>query len=210
MSFACTVTLGAGSLWSVVTLPAIAPRPACATRAAAERSITKTRETCLTVAILLHPAQDEAFQVIGLRHPEEDGMIAALHAFFDDRHRRVAVDRCLVNNRRKHLLVDVVRTAARYKVPARIQQPHRPEVDLLVTSDRIRNRRLVLGERRRVENDGVVARTGTLEPPQLVEDVDLARLQVRHAVPNGVAADAGHRIRGDVERLRFRTGACEP
>ena len=25
MSFACTVTLGAGSLWSVVTLPAIAP-----------------------------------------------------------------------------------------------------------------------------------------------------------------------------------------
>src|SRR4029453_8641236 len=124
MSFACTVTLGAGSFWSVVTLPAIAPRPACATNAEAERSMTKIRESRLTVAILLHPAQDETLQVIRLRDADEHGMIPPLHPLFDDRHRSMAVDLLFVNHRSKHLLVHVVGTAAGDEIPAGSEQTH--------------------------------------------------------------------------------------
>src|SRR6266850_562738 len=88
---------------------------------------------------LLDAAEDEAFQVIGLGHADDDWMIASLHPLLDHRHRRVAVDRRQVNHLREHLLVDVVRAAARDEIPTWIEQAHRAEIDLLVSRHRVRD-----------------------------------------------------------------------
>ena len=72
--------------------------------------------------------------------------------------------------------------------PPGLQQLQRPQVDLLVAGQRLRHRGLVLGERRRVEHDGVEALAAALELAQLVEHVHGARLDVGDAVARGVGA----------------------
>src|SRR5437763_4743227 len=94
-------------------------------------------------------------------------------------------------------------------MPAWIEEPHRAEVDFLVAGHRVRNRRLVLREGGGVEDDRVVACTDALEAPQLVEHVDLARLEVRDAVADRIRADPLDGVGGNVERLRLGTRARE-
>src|ERR1044071_2689762 len=106
---------------------------------AAPRSTSRRMATRFTGEMLLHPAQDEALQIVGLGDADEDRVIASLHAFFDDGYRSVTIHRRLVNDGGEHLLVDVVGAAARNQISTRIEQPHCAQVDLLVARDGVWN-----------------------------------------------------------------------
>ena len=141
-------------------------------------------------------------------------MIAPLHPLLDDADVRSRVDRGVVDDLREVRLVDVIRTAARDQRPARIQQLQRAQVDLLVAGVRAGDRRLVLGERRRVEHDGVESLAEPLHAAQLVEHVADARVD-GDAVPRGVPANASHRVLRHVDGDRLlaappRTSAKPP
>ena len=87
-------------------------------------------------------------------------------------------------------------------VPPGLQQLQRAQVDLLVAGARVRDRRLVLGERRRIEHDRVEPLAEPLEAAQLVEHVADAGVD-GDAVARGVLPDARDRVLGDVERDRL-------
>ena len=97
----------------------------------------------------------EAYRRAVNRLAEKDRVIAALHPLFHHCHGRAAVGGCLVEHREEQAFLDVIRTAARDEAATRVEQAQRAQVDFLVAGKRARNRRLVLGERRRIENDGV-------------------------------------------------------
>src|SRR6202022_3099655 len=82
------------------------------------------------------------------------------------------------------------------------------EVDFLVAGSRFLDRRLVLGKRRRVEDDRVEALVKALQPAQLVEHVSDAGID-RDAVARRVLPDAGDRVLGYVERDRLLTVPAE-
>ena len=105
------------------------------------------------------------------------------------------------NRLREHRFVDVIGAAAGDQEPARVEQPKSSEVDFLVAGQRVRNRRLVLGEGRRVQDDGVVAGAFALEVAQLIEDVGFARRQVGDAIGGGVGGNPLDGVRRNVQRL---------
>ena len=107
----------------------------------------------------------------------------------------------LVDRLAKHRFVHVVGATAGDEEAARIQQSEGPEVDLLVSGQRLGHRRLVLREGGGVEHDGVVAGAVPFEVAQLVEHVGLSRGEVGDAVGGGVAGDPGDRVGRDVERF---------
>src|SRR3989454_7765315 len=69
-------------------------------------------------------------------------------------------------HRRDLLAVQVVRAAAGEEDPARREQPHRAQVDLLVATQRLGDALLRLRERRRVEHHGVEGLPPPPEPAQ--------------------------------------------
>ena len=116
-------------------------------------------------------AQDQTLQVIGLRHAEQDRVIASLRPLLDERHVGAGVRGRLGDDVEEHGFGDVVGAAAGHQEAARFEQLERAQVDLLVAGQRLADRRLVLGERRRIEHDRLEARGDAFELAQLVEDV---------------------------------------
>ena len=112
------------------------------------------------------------------------------------------VDGCLINQPGERRLAEVIRTAAGDERPSRIEQLERAEVDLLVAGRGLGDRRLVLRERGRIEDDRVKALAQPLEATQFVEDVAHPRVD-DHAVPVGVGAEVRDRLFGGVDRDRF-------
>src|SRR5437762_5653226 len=82
-------------------------------------------------------------------------MVAALHPLFDNRDMDLGIDRRLVHQFRERRLVDVVRATAGHERAAGVEQLQRAKIDFLVARGGSGNRRLVLRERRRVENERV-------------------------------------------------------
>src|SRR2546428_9960010 len=72
-------------------------------------------------------------------------------------------------HRRELLAVHVVRAAAGEEDPARREQPHRAQVDLLVATQRLGDALLRLRERRRVATHRAA---GLLPPPRLPQTAD--------------------------------------
>src|SRR5688500_1693080 len=70
----------------------------------------------------LHPPQDEALQVVGLRHAEQHRVIASLHPLLDHRERGVTVGGGVLQHLGEHRFVDVVGAAAGDEVAAGRQQ----------------------------------------------------------------------------------------
>ena len=136
-------------------------------------------------------------------------MIAALHAFFDDRHVRLRVDGGIVDDFRERRLVDVVRATAGHERPARVEQFQRAQVDLLVAGRRLRDGGLVFGERRRIQHDCIEPLAEPFQAAQVVEDVPNPRVD-RDAVPRGVRTHPRDRLFGNVDRDRFLCRPREP
>ena len=97
--------------------------------------------------------QDEALQVIRLRHAEHDRVIPSLHPLLHHTDVHSRVERRVEDEFPEHPFVDVIGATARDEKPAGLQQLERAQVDFLVTRERLRDRGLALRECRRVEHD---------------------------------------------------------
>src|SRR5262245_38334243 len=126
-------------------------------------------------------------------------MVARLRAFFHDLHGATGVARGFGERSQKQFLADVVRARAGDQNAARIQQSQRPQIDLLVTTQRRLNGAAVFGEGRRIENDRVETLARVVVIAQLVEDVGRDEFDVCDVVEFGVAAGVFYGWFGDVD-----------
>src|SRR5262249_29697620 len=169
---------------SAAMLASFCSRPATLTRSAVTENTTATAiKTAARIDTSSREfSEHQTLEIVGLGHADEHGMIARLRAFLDERHGGARVYRRVRHDGDERRLVDVVRAAARDEMTARRQDPQRPEIDLLVAGDCPIHGGAVLREGRRVEHDRVEALAASLELPQLVKDIDLARLDVGQLV----------------------------
>ena len=151
----------------------------------------------LTVSLLQFP-QHEALQVIRLRARHQHRVVAPLHSFLDNDHVGVGIHCRCSQYIGEHRPRFVVRTAAGNQESGWLERLERPQVDFLVSRQRFRHGRLVLGKRRRVEHDGVEPFASTFEFAELVEHIHRAGLHVGY-VSRGVRDDAGDGVLRNVD-----------
>ncbi len=121
-------------------------------------------------------------------------------------HRLAAVGRRITHDVQEHRLAHVIAAACREQQPARRQQPHRPQVQLLVAALRTLNRSAVLCQSRRIERDHVVPLAACHRLAKETERVGFHAVEVRDAVSRGIRPRPIQREGGRVHR-RHRLGA---
>src|SRR5688572_16406080 len=99
--------------------------------------------------------QDRAFQVGGFGNREHVRVVLALGENLPEDHGPAAVAGGVGEHLEEFGKAHVERAGRREQGPARRQATHRAEVDLAVAAESGRHRDARLGERRRVEHDGI-------------------------------------------------------
>ena len=157
-----------------------------------------------TSRVTLQLSEDEALQVVGLRHAEQHRMIAALHPLLDHRDVRLRVDRRVVDDLGERRLVDVVRTAAGHERAARVEQLQRAQVDLLVAGSGLR--RPPPCSSRTPADRARSCRTARRRRsrPRSSSNTLPTRASTCDAVARGVLPQPGDGVLGDVDRDRLR------
>src|SRR5882762_10055947 len=90
-----------------------------------------------------------------------------------DRDAASAVSGGVLEHLQKKRLGQVKAAASRIEQASRREQAHRPQVDVLVSARRPRNCSARLGERRRIQNDGIERDSFVLFLPQVIERIRL-------------------------------------
>src|SRR5882724_3456779 len=104
--------------------------------------------------------QDQRFEVGRLRDRREDGVVLSLNALFEQSYDPLSVQRSSDDDVLKPLLADVVRARAGDQDPAGTEHLQGPQIQFFVAPRGGGQVTLGLGERWRVENDGVVLTPG--------------------------------------------------
>src|SRR6185503_17168000 len=145
--------------------------------------------------------QQGTLQIPGLGNGEDFGMVWGLGQELAQGHPATAVLGGSGQHFLKSRASDVIGTRGGEESPARIQNAKSPQVDLVVSPERLGDRTLGLGEGGWVEDDEVEAPPLSLPASQEIERVSLEKLDVGHAIEPGVLPPAlegvGTRVEGD-------------
>src|SRR6266567_3903706 len=94
-----------GRLMTTIRRPRLTP-------SLSRRGFSAKRAAFLSAVMSGQFAEDEALQIVGFRHAEQDRVVAALHPFLDDSNGHSRIHRRRIHDVGELRLIDVVRTAA--------------------------------------------------------------------------------------------------
>src|ERR1043166_5202713 len=133
-------------------------------------------------------ARSNAFQIVRLRHTEQDRVIARLGSFLKQLDLAMGIAAGRGNNAQKQIFSHVIRAGAGDEHTAWIEQLESAEVDLFVAASGGVHAGTVFRKRRRVEHDRIKAFARLFEFTQTVEDIRFAKRDVARMVEPGILA----------------------
>src|SRR5205814_8798013 len=109
----------------------------------------------------------------------------------------------------KHPLTEMVGAGASNKDAAGAEAPHGAVIDFLVAADGPFEALLILSERRRIQDDGVVSDSFFMTFAQEVEGIRFDALDIRQAVSPGIRSRQPDRRSGDIDGFHMLTGLAD-
>jgi hypothetical protein len=158
------------------------PNPTTSPDAAKTSHDKPRRRAAATTSPSRQTLHDRPFQVSSFRNRQHLWMIHRLPGDRPQRQTPPRIGRGIRKHLQKERLAHVEAAARREQHSSGREESHRAQVDVLVAAERGVDRGPVLGERRRVEDDGVEGLATALEVAQIVEGVGFDERDIRETI----------------------------